>query len=202
MPNWCNNIATLTNSKGMIDKVVAGAEADGVLQALIPVPEELRDTTAGSYGDSDKQRALEAQEASNLAKYGYKNWYDYCVAEWGTKWDLCEVAVNRVDDETVTLTFDTAWSPPIEAYEKLIEMGFGVTAYYYEPGMQFAGIWIDGVDDCYSDWGDSQGAIDTLPQELDDTFGISESQAEWEAEEENEELYTWVKEGAEAKSAE
>jgi hypothetical protein len=69
---------------------------------------------------------------------------------------------------------------------------------YYEGGMNFAGIWEDGIDECYQDWGDAQGAKDTLPQELDDCFAISESQAEWEAEnEEEEELTEWIKDGAE-----
>jgi hypothetical protein len=64
--------------------------------------------------------------------------------------------------------------------------------------MGFAGIWDDGCDDCYSDWGDSQGARDTLPQDLDEQFGISDSQAEWEAENEQEEdLTEWIKDGAE-----
>jgi hypothetical protein len=35
--------------------------------------------------------------------------------------------------------FDTAWAPPVNAYEKLVEMGFGVEAMYYEGGMGYAG---------------------------------------------------------------
>ena len=46
--------------------------------------------------------------------------------------------------------------------------------------MQFAGIYTDGNDDYYESWGDSQGALDELPDELNDTFGIAEMQAEWE----------------------
>ena len=197
MPNWCNNVATLRANKARIDTVVAGAAGDGVLNALIPVPEELRDTTAGSFGDADKQAALEAQEAANLAKYGYKNWYDYCVNEWGTKWDLCDVQVNRVDDETVTLSFETAWSPPIEAYEKLLGMGFAVEAFYYEPGMCFAGKWADGFDDCIEFSGyNSQNVRDALGDELDDMFSISEQMAEWEDEnEEPEEVQVWYEDG-------
>ena len=202
MPNWCNNVATLQANKARIDTVVAGAKGDGVLQALIPVPDELRDTTAGSFGDADKQAALEAQEAANLAKYGYKNWYDFCVNEWGTKWDLCDVQVNRIDDETVTLSFDTAWSPPIEAYEKLLGLGFAIEAFYYEPGMCFCGKWADGFDDCVEFNGyDSKTVRGAIGDEIDDMFNISEQMAEWEDEnEEDEELYTWVKEGAGAKA--
>jgi hypothetical protein len=64
--------------------------------------------------------------------------------------------------------------------------------------MCFAGIWEDGDDQLYQDWGDSVGAKATLPQELDDAFNISEGMAEWEEEERmEEELYAFVKEGAE-----
>ena len=70
---------------------------------------------------------------------------------------------------------------------------------YYEPGMCFAGRWSsDGGDECYSDWGDSEGAKATLPEEVDEMFGISESQAEWEEEERREEeLYRFTVDGAE-----
>ena len=197
MPNWCNNVATLRASKPLIDKVVEGASGDGVLQALIPVPQALRDTTAGSFGNADKQAALEAQEADNLKQYGYKNWYDFCVNEWGTKWDLCDVQVNRIDDETVSLSFETAWSPPIEAYEKLLCMGIAVEAFYYEPGMCFAGKWADGWDDCIEFSGyNSRNVRSALGDELDDMFSISEQMAEWEDEnEEPEEVQVWYEDG-------
>jgi len=81
----------------------------------------------------------------------------------------------------------------------LVEQGYTVRAYYYEPGMCFAGVWDNGCDDCYSDWGDSQGAKDTLPEDLDEFFAISESLAEYEEEERmDEDLYRWTKEGGEA----
>lgn len=198
MPNWCANIATLSHrDSAVIDKI---EQAEGVLQALIPCPEELNDDElTTSYVDDEKQKAVEAKRAEMKAKYGYASWYDWNIANWGTKWDLCDVAKTRVDDNTIQLNFDTAWSPPIEAYEKLLALDFEILAYYYEPGMCFAGIYDNGDDQCYSYWGDSNGAKATLPQELDDTFGISESQAEYEEEERmEEELYAFVKKGAEA----
>ena len=197
MPNWCNNVATLQASKARIDTVVAGAAGDGVLQALIPVPQELRDTISGSFGDADKQAALEAQEAANLAKYGYKNWYDFCVNEWGTKWDLCDVTVDRTDDETVVLSFETAWSPPIEAYENLLAMGFAIKAFYYEPGMCFVGKWEHDFDDCVEFSGyNSQNVRCFIGDELDDMFSISGQMAEWEDEnEEPEEVQVWYEDG-------
>lgn len=204
MPNWCSNVATLSHPEPkMIARLLASAEQEGpgVLQEFIPCPAELLDSElTTSYGDQEKQKIVDTKKAAAKAKYGYESWYDWNVANWGTKWDLCDITASQPFDDTVLLHFDTAWAPPVEAYARLEELGFTVRAYYYESGMQFAGIYEDGNDDCYQDWGDSQGARATLPQELDDTFAISESQAEWEEEcEEPEELTEWIKDGVEAK---
>jgi hypothetical protein len=167
---------------------------------VIPVPQELKDTMSGSYGDDERQALLEAQTKHNIEKYGAGNWYDFCVNHWGTKWDVdCQGQVDVHPEGTlVTASFDSAWSPPTGVYEALVEDGYTVRAYYYESGMCFAGIWDNGSDDCYSDWGDSQGAKDTLPSDLDEFFAISESQAEYEEEERmQDDLYRFTKEGGE-----
>jgi hypothetical protein len=196
MPNWCNNVATLNASKGMIDKIVEGATGDGVLQSLLPCPQDLL-IEKGYFADTDKQAALEAQGRANVEKYGYADWYDWRVANWGTKWDLCDVAVNRVDDETVTLTFDTAWSPPIEAYDKLLCMGIAVNAFYYEPGMAFCGQWEDGFDTCCEFGGETSATVRAaVGDEIDDMFNISGSMAEWEEDnDEREEVQVWYEDG-------
>jgi hypothetical protein len=183
----------------MIQRAFDALERGEFLQEFIPVPKELSETISGSFGDDEKQAALEAQTARNLEQFGYGNWYDYCVNEWGTKWDVGDQGASDIhpDGKVLHTVFDSAWSPPINAYEKLLELGFTVNAMYFESGMGFAGIYDNGSDDCYSDWGDSRGAKATLPQELDDCFAISESQAEYE--DENEELTEWIKDGAEAR---
>jgi hypothetical protein len=62
-------------------------------------------------------------------------------------------------------------------------MGFKILAMYYEPGMAYAGEWHDGIDDYYEYGGlDSKEIAACLPATLDEAFGISESAAEWEAE--------------------
>lgn len=201
MPNYCSNTLTLTHDDpAMIARAHDALERGELLQEFIPVPQELKDTMAGAYGDADKQRTLEQQEADNLRKFGYKNWYDYCVGEWGTKWDVgeqgCSTVVN--DGHTVHANFESAWAPPVDAYSKLLDLGFGVTGYYYEPGMCFAGVWDNGDDDYYELGGmSSKQVAATLPQELDDCFEISAAIEEYERENE-EELTQWIREGAEA----
>ena len=193
MPNWCNNSVEIYHADpAMIERVRKGFNDGGLFSELIPCPQELTDTVSGSMGE-DKRAEHEAQQAANVEKYGYPNWYDFCVNEWGTKWDVGADG-NPAQDIPggLMLGFDSAWSPPIGAYEKLTDLGFRIRAMYYEPGMAFAGVWEEGHDDYYDYGGlDSAGIADTLPVELDEAFGISESAAEWEAEnaeEENQEI--------------
>jgi len=186
MPNWCNNsVEIYHDDPAMIERVRTAFNGEGLLQEFIPVPQELRDTVSGFVPE---QEALEAKQAANREKYGYSTWYDFCVHEWGTKWDIGADGNPAMDiPGGLMLGFESAWSPPIGAYEKLMEMGFRIRAMYYEPGMAFAGVWEDGQDDYYEYGGlDSKGIAETLPVELDEAFCISESVADWE--EENQEI--------------
>ena len=115
--------------------------------------------------------------------------YNWCVANWGTKWDVGGDSYVRPNPNELVLTFDSAWSPPIKAYETLTEQGFEVKASYYEPGLAFAGLWEDGFDDYYEYGELSADEIEaTLPAELNEEYGIAEQVAEWEdQQEENDE---------------
>lgn len=191
MPNWCNNTVEITHTDpAMIERVKQAFNRGELLQEFIPVPEDLK-IVAGRVGDDNdpKQIELKAAEARNQEKYGYTTWYDFCVNEWGTKWDIGGDDFPPTDiPNGLALMFDSAWSPPIGAYEKLVNLGFSIRAYYYEPGMAFAGIWEDGDDDFYEYGGlTSEQIAEELPGELDEMFGISESAAEWEAENQEEE---------------
>ena len=204
MPNWCNNNLILKHEDPkMIARAHDALERGELLQEFIPVPQELKNTMAGSYGDADKQRTLEQQEADNLKKYGYKNWYDFSVGEWGTKWDVGEQGCSDVHDDGTMLHahFDSAWSPPVNAYEKMEELGFEIEAMFYEPGMAYAGTYTQGCCDEISLESLSADDIERDYPDLDEAFGISESMREYEAEmeEEQEELTEWIKEGVEAR---
>jgi hypothetical protein len=63
--------------------------------------------------------------------------------------------VSETHDKGVVLSFDTAWSPPIEFYIFMKGQGFHIRASYFEPGMGFCGDWIDGRDNYYDgEWRD------------------------------------------------
>jgi len=177
MPNWCSNTVTLEHEDpAMIERARKAFNEGRLLDEFIPVPQELRDAVAN----------FEVNEAL-VEKHGYSNWYDYCVNEWGTKWDVGGDGAEAQNIEGgLMLSFDSAWAPPTTAYEKLMEMGFRVYATYYEPGMCFAGIWDNG-DDNYFEYSNMSAAEvrAEMPIELDEAYGISDYLEEME-EEENE----------------
>jgi hypothetical protein len=171
---------------------------------VVPMPEELN-ITSGFLGDAVEQAELERKSAANLEKYGYANWYDFNVANWGTKWEVGgdgNTAEIEEDGLSFSAPFESAWSPPIAVCEALAEQGFDVTLYYYEPGMGYVGKWEDGFDDCYEYEGETSKTVRAaIGDELDDMFGISETMAEYEAEnEEEEELTEWLKDGIDKKA--
>ena len=187
MPNWCNNSVEIRHTDpAMIKRAHDALERGEFLNEFHPVPPDLK-IVAGRVGDDEdaEQQALVLQENANRAKYGYTNWYDWCVNEWGTKWDVGdEGSATLNEDGSLTASFDSAWAPPIEAYRVLEDLGFEIKAYYFEGGMMFAGIYEDGDDDYYEVGSmNSSEAFDLLPEDLNEMFGISEQIEQYESEE-------------------
>ena len=191
MPNWCDNTITLKHSDPtMIKRAHDALERGEFLNEFHPVPPDLKIVAGRVGGDEDaEQQALVLQENANRDKYGYANWYDWCVNEWGTKWDVGdEGSATLNEDGSLTASFNSAWAPPIEAYRMLEDLGFEIKAYYFEGGMMFAGIYEDGDDDYYEIGGMNSEQINAeLPKELDEMFGISEQVEEYESEEADDE---------------
>jgi hypothetical protein len=182
MPNWCANVLKISHTEtGAMQQLVAAVNNRQLCEFAKPVPPDLQ-ITAGFMGDGEEQRLLEQKEAANLERYGYKNWYDFCVNEWGTKWDVdVDEPVELAD--SITINFDSAWSPPLGVYEALLERGYTVEAYFYESGMGFAGIWDNGDLSEYAISGTAAAVEQSIPSDLDEMFCISENISMWEEEE-------------------
>lgn len=190
MPNWCSNNITISHPDSAKLEALAEAVREGKFcNHVIPVPDDLQ-IVAGRVGDPAEQAELERKTAENVQKYGAGNWYDFCVSRWGTKWDVDPYESDtRVEDGVLQFGFDSAWAPPIGIYEELIEQGYDVVAYYYEPGMAYVGKWDNGIDNCAEYANETAATVqEVIGEELDDMWGISESMAEYEADEENLEI--------------
>jgi hypothetical protein len=204
MPNWCSNHITVRGTDPVAIKRLADAFDNGEFcGTVVPMPEELN-ITSGRLGDGEEQRELERKTAENIEKHGFANWYDFNVSKWGTKWEIGgngEEAERDEDGLGFSAPFDSAWSPPIAVCEALVEQGFEVVLYYYEPGMGYCGKFEDGSDEYYEYSDENSNTVRAaIGSDLDDMFGISESMAEYEAENEEEELTEWIKDGAEKKA--
>jgi hypothetical protein len=207
MPNWCSNSIEIVGPRDKIRAVwEAAKQEEGLLNALRPQPEGL-DITAGRVGadGSPEQVELEAREAENLEKHGARNWYDWNVSNWGTKWDISlegleyeEDADGNFDNGTgqpyarITGWFDSAWSPPIAAvaHYGARNEDVKITLDYHEPGMAFVGRYTieEGEEeDEYHDYGGftSETVRDAIGADMDDMWAISENMAEWEEENED-----------------
>ena len=148
MPNWCSNSITIT---GPIDQVKDlwtraqtatvdskdGERSFGLLEAMVPQP---------NYDEVDVPPALGEKKIMS-------DWWDWRVTHWGTKWDVSDEGLEFTDCEdgygTISGWFESAWSPPIEAYNTFLERNeeFSIRSTYEEGGMDFAGIYEDGDDE-------------------------------------------------------
>lgn len=196
MPNWCNNTITLTGPKEKITAIYNKAKEDNaLLQQLKPMPEALEGTTSPAPKEGKVQPLVD----------GFDNWYDWRVQNWGTKWDVDMEGLELSDDgTTITGWFDSAWSPPIHAYEYFLtdNEDCSINSYYYEGGMDFAGQWEDFAD---AEVTPSEFTADEMEDStmgiiftLNEHFGFSEAVREYENEPSDTEKFIVEKEAVNA----
>lgn len=176
MPNWCSNTVTIQGSTKILSKVWEEAnrtnennEVVGLLQAMVPMPDELEGTTSPS---------------------DTSNWYDWRVSNWGTKWDIDIEGLEFIDngDGTAEIVggFDSAWSPPIEAFETFCSNmeGVYVKLYYWETGVGFIGCWDSDDGDDYYEYDNVKAAdiYDVVPGYIVDHWNLQEELQMWEDE--------------------
>lgn len=124
MPNICSN-----------DLVVVGSGADQFYQDCLNHEGEFSFNTLVSLPEEEKE-----------------NWYDWQVANWGTKWDL-SVHAEDIKPDKVIVSSSTAWAPPVTWVQKVAPMypHLEFTLLYEEGGMCFAGRYVQNGDDILED---------------------------------------------------
>lgn len=127
MPNYCSNRLIVRNQT---PEFLEFAKDGFTFEQIIPTPKELLESKAPIDDD--------AKGAEFQAKYGASDWYDWRVKSWGCKWNV-EAPIEASEEGVF---FDTAWSPPIEAFTRLSNNFPGVEfeLAYCELGNWFAGV--------------------------------------------------------------
>ena len=186
MPNWCTNDLTILNEPKPFDKVMKkyikkrNRETFLDFEKIIPFSPCIKESLSIDY--FPKKQTLEeyealkkAQENKCLDECGFKSWYDWSVANWGTKWNSCDCDFNEYG-----VSFNTAWSPPIpviKALAKLTERDLRLI--YIEEGCDFCGELLAYNDGQFKD--NYYNSVKDAPQSLLDELGYQE----WVDEEEN-----------------
>ena len=75
------------------------------------------------------------------------NWYEWNTDMWGTKWDAHDINEwELLDDNTLYITFNTAWCPPIKLYDYMLNEKYSVNASFEEECKgPLYGTWSDGI---------------------------------------------------------
>lgn len=108
-----NAIAILKKDEDYFKKML---EYPWVKEEKIKSVSKLIERISSNLTEKDFEEAR--MSIMNLELYGHSNWYDWSVANWGTKW-------NSYDNFKLSdhqFKFDTAWATPFPVMLKLSEM--------------------------------------------------------------------------------
>jgi hypothetical protein len=192
MPNWCENSLTVSHTDATkIDALVEAWTKGKFFGTILPEPDYTTTPVNKTFPHIELQYAKTDEEKAKVLEptISEDNWWDWRVQTWGTKWEIdTDAKPHYRNNNDLTLSFDTAWSPPLGIYEALVAQGYSVRAMYYEGGMSYCGSWTDGFDDCYDIEGKYEWIIRYIPREIDEEFCISENALDWEMSELSDEI--------------
>jgi hypothetical protein len=109
MPNWTYNSLLVEGEPKEIKRFKVKAKKGKNLlsfEKFLPTPKELLNQ------QSPPKNEVVARKKTK--KYGAKDWYDWRIKNWGTKWDTRpdNTELNQNNENSIEYHFDTAWSPP------------------------------------------------------------------------------------------
>lgn len=99
MPNWVSNSIYITSNSN--DPKV---ELQKFLDHIASTPD--------LAGEDNQHFSFHSFVTTKMTKEEYDNaWYDWNYENWDTKWDAHEAVIGS-DSTSISLNFETAWSPP------------------------------------------------------------------------------------------
>jgi len=116
MPNWCWNHLEVSGDEKQLQEFVE------------------KSTTNIETSD-------EFSFEGTLPRGDRKDWYNWSIENWGTKWDACEPNICHNDIDYFAVSFESAWAPPIDWINNIMQdfPDLSFTLEYDEPGMCFGG---------------------------------------------------------------
>lgn len=131
MPNWVYNELTLTSvseeeSRKIREELAGGEDGDVIsFEKILPRPVDEDD------------------------------WYNWNIANWGTKWDAVRSEIIKDEGGVLTYKFDTAWSPPVPVV-KLLSLKYPSTpiklVFEEEQGWGAVSTLLNGIINVEKEW--------------------------------------------------
>ena len=157
MPNWCSNTLEVNGNpeqlkefktKSLVRSDNKGPnEYDFTFEGLYPTPNALAEMVSptmwrGDENDSDGKIEFDSKVKSLEEKFGFADWYNWRVSNWGTKWDCAESYIGYDGEDCFIVSYDTAWAPNIMWMKKVSEMfpDLNFRLSFMEPGCNFCGV--------------------------------------------------------------
>jgi len=152
MPNWSSTNFTIRGSEEDVRSFRKGVQQIGddlsIIKSYLPCPQPLYDATSmsafdvipehwsksvadGTWTQEDydnrvaENARLLVQQKENLEKYGYKDWWDWQIDNWGVKWGDCDTEIFdpiHTGHEDVWCTqgyFQTPWGTATNAWKNI-----------------------------------------------------------------------------------
>lgn len=141
MPNWCSCDLYVRGEKKELARFKKAAKGkNGVIDFnnFIPYPKKFTD-----MDEKAKEANKKIEPGKTPAKDGYNSGgYEWCIANWGTKWNASSPEISDDLDEELAYRLETAWSPPAPVVQKMGEMfpALEFELRYFEAGMSFNGL--------------------------------------------------------------
>lgn len=167
MPNWCANILTLADKNELNNNNILNITP---IPVNVKVEESIVEVLANYLSkNEDGGDTLDFEKIFPIPE-GYKDdqrWYDWCVSNWGTKWNA---DTYNISDEAIF--FGTAWSPPVPVIAELAKLvQKDLRLIYIEEGMGFCGEFLANSDGSTED---NYYDICDAPEELLNELGYEE----------------------------
>lgn len=113
MPNWVKNIVHAM--KDDVDFSEFEGDEGFTFEKILPMPADI---------------SRESLTITDRLQSKGRNWYDWSIANWGTKWDASSPYVNGPSVE-----FDTAWSCPEPLLRALAKKVGPLLVFYADEGI-------------------------------------------------------------------
>ena len=138
MPNHTSQRLIVTGENGHLGDLLEAVKSTGAneetgktsgfcLQSIIPMPEVLHAVSCPVkvVSEVDYKKFLTEEkpfpgmggpitkkmQKEYIKLYGFDNWYDWALDNWGTKWDVYSVGKWYKQKNKASITFQSAWSP-------------------------------------------------------------------------------------------